>query len=714
MDSVTFAAAMALPAAAAVLLLPGFGVKAFFDAVSTRVAGWNRDVSRIRDSPERAEGLVVGMALSLVVTTVVGGLMLAFAAFSTTPFAMIIGVLALSGAFPFARWFMQSRAWWKLLMVCALAAPLCVSVFGAGYKPAQSYQWFYWQLGRQLATAGGVPNHVLEFGAPVRWQPDYLSFNFISQAFTGLMPGTPQPLEVAVWRLPLTLAVIAMTYLLMRLWFSRLPSVLAAAGLAASDLYIGKLGNNSPEALGLALGFVAVWLLVFGIRHKRVGLILLASITIGLDLSVHAIAATVCALLMVAAAVIEICRLERHRIRWLGVVTAAALLAGLSIVAVGVTLQGRSSPLVDSSNPARVDGSDPTFAFLQFSNGHFETPVTHAYLQSALVHPWSFLDLAAPAWWWVVALVGIGLIGAVRILHGPARSGVLTAVCVAVLLAAVILYFVVSADTYIPRHTGDARMAVYIPLLYVICLAAGAETIGMVVGAHVRGRTARVARVARAAVIGGVVLVITGLSAHVISVMAERPAISTTGEAALDELARVAPPGSVVVSNVATRGTIEYFTGLEAPTEGRQPLIEELDTLTSASEYLLTLHEFLDKPAPGVLEGDLGAGWLVLADDPRDFGTVLSYGDPSAQFANRAGLTEVWSDGGVRILTTPDQAQLITSVGRADPHPWFAAALVALLALSAAMVLGLGRWLSDPGTHVRSSTQRGRHGALRE
>ena len=225
----------------------------------------------------------------------------------------------------------------------------------------------------------------------------------------------------------------------MRLWFSRVPSVLATAALAATDLYIGKVGNNSPEALGLAFGFVAVWLLVNGIRHKRVGWVLLAGVTIGLDLSVHAIAATVCALMMIAVAVIEVCRLERPRSRWLGAVAAAGLLAAASIVALGVTLQGRSSPLGDSQNPARVDGSDPTFTFLQYSNGNFNAPATHDYLQSALVHPWSFVDLTSPAWWGVVALIALGLIGAVRILDGRARSGVLTAVSVAVLLTAVIL-----------------------------------------------------------------------------------------------------------------------------------------------------------------------------------------------------------------------------------------------------------------------------------
>ena len=86
--------------------------------------------------------------------------------------------------------------------------------------------------------------------------------------------------------------------------------------------------------------------------------------------------------------------------------------------------------------------------------------------------------------------------------------------------------------------------------------------------------------------------------------------------------------------------------------------------MTSATQYLETLHTFLQHPAQVDLERDLGASWVVLARNPDDLGTSLSYADPAARFAKRAGLTNVWSDGGVRILTTPDRPTRSIRSGR--------------------------------------------------
>jgi hypothetical protein len=124
---------------------------------------------------------------------------------------------------------------------------------------------------------------------------------------------------------------------------------------------------------------------------------------------------------------------------------------------------------------------------------------------------------------------------------------------------------------------------------------------------------------------------------------------------------------------------VEYFSGLENPLEGRQPLIEELSALTSATEFLVD-------PDRGELQRELGATWMLLASDSGDLGTPLSYGNPAPHFAERAGLEVVWREGGVRILRADAHAAPVTSVGPPQDH-WakFLAALLALTLFACAM-----------------------------
>ena len=121
----------------------------------------------------------------------------------------------------------------------------------------------------------------------------------------------------------------------------------------------------------------------------------------------------------------------------------------------------------------------------------------------------------------------------------------------------------------------------------------------------------------------------------------------------------------MVVTNVSTRGTLEYFTGLEAPAEGRQPLIEDRRTLGSAIQYLVRLHDFIRHPHRGQLQKQLGAGWIVLAVPPRELGTGINYGPPARSLARKAGLDVVWQRGGISILKAPGEGPRVVSVGPA-------------------------------------------------
>jgi hypothetical protein len=699
--SLEVAAVCAIPAATVVLVLPGFALRAAPETL--RKLGAPRwAVGRAAGEPvsePRAAALVLALALSLCFAVGVGGTLLALGIFSPMLLALLSGLTALAGLVPFLRWCREGVRGLLLhvALVVALAVPISVSFFGGGYRPAQSYQWFYWGLGRQLSDANGVPDHVLEWGRAVRWQPDYLNFNLVSQAYIGLMRGVSEPMAVAAWRLPLAVGVLAMTFLVLRLWFTFLPAAVTTAALSATGLYIDKIGNNSPEALGITFGLVSVWLVVQAIRLRRRSWLMLGAVTIALTLSVHGIAATVLALLLIAAALVELVATRASPSRWVPALLVAAVTSGLVVASLGLALQGRTSPLGDAKRPAKIGALDPTYQFIQYSNGHFGTSVNHNSLRRLVTSPWRGVDLTSSSWWWLVALVAVGVVGALLLRPGRASRGVVTALVFGVLVAGAVAWFQLRYHTYVPQHTGNARIAQYAPLVYAFGLAAGLQVVVHLLTGLSSRRVGPGLRSGAAWVAAGVAIL--AFAPTTTQVMAGRPALPAVGVDALAELRSSAAPGSVVVSNVATRGTVEFFSGLENPLEGRQPLIEDLPTLTSATSYLRRMHEFLVDPHHGQLQQQLGASWLLLADSSGDLGTTLDYGTPAPHFARRSGLEVVWQQGGMSLLRVAGDVAPVASVG---PHqvlwPKFLAALAVLLAGCAALALGLA-WVDRRFAH---------------
>lgn len=643
--------------AALVLVLPGFGLAAVASGVGRRGPSRGSHRAAYAEStqaqPEpRAARLMVGLGASLCLVAGLGDLLAGLGLYSTSLLGLLLVPVALLGLVPFGRWVVRSPVVLGFAaVVAALAAPVSWSVFDGGAKPALSYQWFYWELGRQLNLAHGIPTHVMEWNQPVRWQPDYLHYNHITQAFLGLMPGADSD-AVASFRVPLALLLLGVVVLVMRLWFGALGAFVGTTFLAATDFATDKLGNNTSEALGLTFGLVAVWLVVSGYRHRRVGWVVLGGGVLGVAVSVHGIGATVSAMVLVGGVLAEMVR-TRPSARWFGILTASAALGALVVVVVGTNLQGRATPLSDARNPALRGGEDPTFQFLQFSNGHFTTPVVRNRLASILQAPLPFVRFESLTWVLVVTLVSVGVLAALVLLRRRALPRLVVLLVAGLLGTAAVLWFSFHYRTYIPRHTGNVRIAAYSALGYALLIALAVDGWRSLVSTVLtrRRRTHPQHRWAPLAA-GAVVLAASwGLTApHTLAEMSARPALSSGGVWALHTLQQTVRPGGVVVSNVATRGTFELFTGLEDPAEGRQPLIETGSTLQGAIDYLRTLHDFLEHPSPGVLEDKLGAGYLVIARPPRALGTSLFYGKPPAMFATKAGLQPVATKDGVTIL----------------------------------------------------------------
>lgn len=704
----------AVPAALSVMVLPGFAVQAAWSAIAARrdvgrrsgVAGRNNEAqdpplaTRTHEPP--AAALVAALALSVACVVGIGATMLALGLFSALRLGVVVGLAALVGVWPFLCWCwsMWRRLIGNAALIAVLAAPQAASIFGSGYRPAQSYQWFYWELGRQLSIAHGIPEHVMEWGSKVRWQPDYLSFNLLTQAYSGLLSFVSAPTAVAVWRLPLTLLVMALSFLTLRLWFEWLPAALATALLSASDLYIGKVGNNSPEALGLVVGLAAVWLAVSALRWRRIDWLLLGAVAAGLAVSVHGVAATVSGCLLVAGVLVELVATRPPLWRWLGLLSVGGVTCLFTLVALGLSLQGRATPLGDAQNPGLVGQVDPTYRFLQYSNGHFDAPVVHPGLVHLLSTPAARVNLLNASGAWLAGLLVVAVLGAAFIRAARVRGGVVTALVFATLLAAGVAWFELHYDTYVPRHTGNVRLAVYVAVVEAFGVAAGAQTLLHVVSLL---PTPRLPPIAKGALGSLVVLGVVGLTApQTVATMRSRPAISDAGARALALVRSTTPAGAVVIGNVATRGTIEYFTGREDPLEGRQPLIEEADTLTSAVDYLDRMHRFLRRPHVGEMRGSLGATWLVLCHDSNDLGSVLDYGRPALHFARKAGLETVWSEGGVEVLRVPGVRQSIHSVG---PARSLGIRFLSVVAMGLLLALAVGAVVSrlsdrpDDGEH---------------
>ena len=128
-------------------------------------------------------------------------------------------------------------------------------------------------------------------------------------------------------------------------------------------------------------------------------------------------------------------------------------------------------------------------------------------------------------------------------------------------------------------------------------------------------------------------------------------------------------PGEVVLHNVHTSGSMEFFTGLEAPLEGRQPLIEPYPVLRGAIDMLTDAYRYFGS---GGRDTDIlrqaRATWVVVADKNGTFGENRGFGGGLASFRRRPELTLEWQEEGVAIFRVhlPDPAPAPGQAG-SDP-----------------------------------------------
>ncbi len=603
----------------AVLVLPGFGV---------------RSVLR-RPRAGGIDELELAIGTTVIATTVLGAALIGLEEFTASRMAVPFAILGLAGIPRAVVWA------WPLLrrpapyVLLALTTPWAWNALRAGFPPAGLFQWYYWDIGRQLSQTHGIPSYVTEFGVHVRWLPDYLVFNILAETYHGIARLGSEADQLSAFRISLALLGIVTVYGVLRLWIRSWTALVGTALVVATVAFADKFNTFKPESYGIILGLVVVRLGVRGVRRRDPMLLLFAGTILGLTFGVHAIGAVIAGMLLAGAVAAELITVAEQRRRSTLLALLLAVVLALAVTAgTGWALQGRTLVISDASNPTRrADGRDPTFLFLERNAGHFgkvHAPELANELSDNLQTPWDGFDIASG---WGV-LLGIGIIGGIVIGLTTRRrglqQGVIAIVVFGALLTAGVVYFAASYDTFVPRHTGLGRFVQYAPLLLAMLAAMAIE------GITLRLESLTITTRHRLVAGMGVAVVVLSSLALGISLTLNRyrtqNELPSSGARVLDQLAARAKPGEAVLVNAGTRGIFEFWTGMEDPLEARQALIENPKFVAHATALLEDTDRFFRGTGAPDLADRLGVNWIVVTRRPSDLGAGASYGSPPARW----------------------------------------------------------------------------------
>jgi hypothetical protein len=481
--------------------------------------------------------------------------------------------------------------------------------------------WRYWADGLEIADAGRVPAHTLQWGS--FWTPTVskVVLNSYHAALSYAIGRAPLPAMGALLWVASTGLAAGLWALGRELGLRRLAPLLPLLTLAVlNDELRRNLDVYTAENVGR---MVAVCALILGVRalRDRDGWKepLLAALLFGAGFATHGVPVVA---LMVALGWYAVARAMLDR-QWRPLVARLAVIAGAA-VALTVTLLLASGGSVgfqgaagNSSYASFGNDVDPTASLLtgtlQHSptgNGHWYVPpsaIMHDFARSAttLTHVPSVIVWLIP----LAALAAAVVMMRRRFPRELAPLGVVGAGTAATLLAIAFL-FSYRYRTQIPGRFGIDREFDYVPLVLVLALLGLAEAL--------LGRLRAIRRWIPIVVVAAVVAIpAVAVGATVGPARSGWKQNGRDSVTVLDWVDEHAPCGARILPDRVTLGTFVAVTGRVSVVEGMGPYLRPA-MLHTVLSMVLEAHRFFEHPAGGLpLLRQLGVNEVLVVKGVR-------------------------------------------------------------------------------------------------
>ncbi len=513
----------------------------------------------------------------------------------------------------------------------------------------------YWADALELADAGRIPAHTLQWGTlfkPAVSKVVLNSFNAGASVLLGRDPIEPMGILLFVVTIGLVIMSIA---LLTELGMRRLAP--AGAMLLFANQVIGSeltadLGRNLAENWGRLVAFSAVLAAVLALRtaptddgiaageldpdrQQRVAT-LVAGILLAVAAGTHLVAASFAAAAIFAFGLASLVTRVRPRdvIAYGGTILGLAFVVGLAILTFptgdigfkgAVETREYENLRSELGLPA---GFDPTRFIVTGDVGAAEAdpPAGATDVVKAFVYRVAGRNIAAiepgqevPAWALVVpSVVALLLAGLVLLQGAPdVRAAALTALGLTAIMICVGIAFALRYDLFALEAFGNRRLFNYAAVPYVIVLTAAGEALLRTVGTRMGVVSRRLVPAAGFTLVAvcATFLLPSATWAH------------TSREARLEEqldllrwVGRNVPCEGRVLADRRTLGTFEAVAGRAAVLEGMGPHIRP-SMLTRAIEELFRAREFFVHPRTHKrFLVQRGVAAIVLTRPPNRFG----------------------------------------------------------------------------------------------
>ncbi len=574
-----------------------------------------------------------------------------------------------------------------LVAVVLVVAPSRAAV-GDALLPFSSTVWYYANLARETALAGGFPDALPEWGTLRPFQTDYLPVTAHTAAAFALLPDLDVRVVLEAYRLVVLGAALAVGALLLRRFVSTWPAILGACLLLATVRLEGKLLAYRPETWALVLALFTLWLADRAMveRSRRLAVVAVASAAVTwlahaevFLLLGPALAGLAAGRLLVTGGRLGLRVPSRAALGRVGAVAVIVFVGGLlagSAAAFALTGELRvlgyvarerveepapAPPPADEVPPGWTFTDDPTWDFYvaAVAPGQLgrEPPVSFTdrrLLPRSILHVWPGLDARFPG----LLVVLVGLLAAPwlawPLLDARSRRALVAAyVFGAGLLVGAYLLFAIS-DTYVPMRTGPRRLMPYELVLPVV-----AAVVLLVLGDRILRPGWRALLARRGAVLAA------GLAMALVTAAAIAPApdasldddlepgLTPAGYEAYRWIDANLPAEARLLDNAYTDGSVAALARRTGIVDGRAVYLEDRAFLAESTALLLAARTlFLDPDGPGARRYVAREGvthLLVAAEGATgaDLGGYLPFVTDLAALDRSAGYTLVRSfDGG--------------------------------------------------------------------